>query len=249
MKKFLLSCNVQINSIIIALLMAMAFQPAVATQIEFTGGSVLQNDGGVGVTNNSNVFQNVASYTEQGFKFEFLFDSAAPSAFASIIGDYYSTGNDVVHWHWTGGGFGEVTEVRVSKVDGTTFDLGGFRVSTNTSSGGGFSSGTELVSINTSKASSIFNVDSDNWGLGSGPDPLISINPSNSLFDDIAWFSFTNDQNSTAVGMGLDNFFLDEPGDPNGTDPTNPTNIPEPTSFALLFLGLAGLVFARRKIT
>lgn len=214
-----------------------------ATVIDFTGGVVTQNNGSVGVTNNSSSFQNVSSYVENGFKFELIYDGA-PSSFAAIVGDYYGTGNDVVHWHWSDGPFGEVSEVKISKVDGTTFDLGGFSVSTNTSTGGGSSSGTELVSVNTSKSLGIFNITEDDWGLGNGPDPLISIADSNSLFDEISWFSFTNDANSTAVGMGLDNFFLDEAGNQNGTDPTL---VPEPSTIAIFALGIFGLITRRFK--
>ncbi|WP_057833134.1 PEP-CTERM sorting domain-containing protein [Colwellia sp. TT2012] len=214
-----------------------------ATFIDFTGGDVTKNGGGVGTTNNFILFDNAAFYVEDGFKFEFFF-TGLPTAFASSIGDYYNTGNDVVHWHWLDGCCGNVTEVKVSKVDGTTFDLGGFSVSTNTSNGGGGSIGTEQVYINTSKALGIFNVASDDWGLGNGPDPLITIAASNMLFDDISWFSFTNGNNSTAVGMGLDNFFLDEAGDPNGFDPTS---VPEPTTLAIFALGLMGLAARRFK--
>ena len=214
-----------------------------ATLIDFTGGDVTQNDGGTGITNNSNNFDDVSYYIEDGFKFEFIF-SGTPAGFSSLIGDYYGTGNDVVHWHWLDGGIGEVTEIKVSKVDGTNFDLGGFRVSTNTSTGGGGASGTESVSINTSKSLGIFDVASDNWGLGSGPDPLITISDTNLLFDDISWFSFTNNIGSTAVGMGLDNFFLDEAGDPNGSDPTS---VPEPSTLAIFALGIMGLASRRFK--
>lgn len=218
--------------------------PSAAVLIDFTGGTYTQNNGGTGVTNNTSSVQNVANYIEDGFKFEFFFSSPTPATFASIVGDYYDTSNGVLHWHWSEGPFGEVDEVRVSKVDSSLFDLGGFRVSTNTSSGGGPSSGTEIVSINTSKALGIFNVDSDNWGLGSGPDPLITISAGNTLFDDISWFSFTNDMSSTAVGMSLDSVFLDEDGDSAGEDPTV---VPEPSIIALLGLGLVGLGFARRR--
>jgi len=214
-----------------------------ATLIDFTGGTVTQNDGATGVTNNALLLDNAHFYIEDGFKFEFFFDGT-PSAFASSIGDYYGTGNDVAHWHWSDGPFGEVTEVRVSRVDGMTFDLGGFAVSTNTSTGGGSSSGTERVSINTSKASNIFNIAPDNWGLGSGPDPLITIDASNLLFQEISWFSFTNEIGSTAVGMGLDNFYLNEAGDPNGSDPTL---VPEPSTVAVLSIGIFGLAASRRK--
>lgn len=225
-------------------LLVCAFaSPASAAFIDFTGGTVNLNSGGTATTNNSIVHQNVASYEEDGFLFEFYFDGT-PTSFASIIGDYYGTGNDVMHWHWADGPFGEVSEVRISKMDGATFDLGGFRVSTNTSVGGGASTGTESVSVNTSKGSSLFTVTPDSWGLGAGPDPLITIDPTNTLFQDISFFSFTNDAFSTAVGMGLDNFFINEPGDPDGSDPT--TSVSEPASLAFMALGLLGLGIRRK---
>jgi len=222
--------------------------PINATQIDFTGGTGHKNDATTFITDGTTNYDNASYYEEGGFKFEFLFNST-PSAFASHVGDYYSTGNDVFHGHWAdngnNSGFGELSEVMVSKLDGSTFDLGGFQVSTNTANGGGSSDGNELVWVNSSKANKIFSVIPDDWGLGSGSDPLITIDPSNILFDDILWFSFTNDALSSAVGLGLDVFFLDEAGDLNGTDPSV---VPEPAIVLLFCSGLLGLIGMRKKI-
>ncbi len=231
---------------IIGLCSCLLVASANAAVIDFTGGTVYLNDGTTTTTNNSTSFQNVSSYEEDGFRLEFLF-SSPPTAFSSIVGDYYNTGNDVFHAHWDSGPFGEVSEIRVTKIDGSTFNLGGFRVSTNTAEGGGPSDGNELTWVNSSKASNIFSVTPDSWGLGSGTDPLITIANSNDLFADISWFSFTNDALSSAVGLGLDNFFLDEPGDADGVDPTQPSPVPEPSGLALLGLGLIGLSVVRKR--
>ena len=234
---------------IAGLLACLCAGSANAVQIDFTGGTVHRNDSTTAVTNNSASYDNVSYYEEAGFKLEFLFAST-PTPFSSIVGDYYNTGNDVFHAHWAGNGnqpsgpYGEVEEIKISKIDGSTFDLGGFRVSTNTAFGGSVSDGNELTWVNSSKGNELFSVTPDSWGLGSGTDPLISIAASNTLFNDISWFSFTNDELSSAVGLGLDNFFLDEAGDPGGIDPTN---VPEPSIIALLGIGLAGVVVARRK--
>jgi len=215
-----------------------------AALIDFTGGTVTENDNvTTHVTDNTTSFQNVLMYVQDGFKVEFMFDGA-PSGFASIVGDYYVTGNDVSHWHWADGGFGEVTAVIISKVDNSTFDLGGFQVTTNTANGGTVSDGFENVVVNSSKLDNIFKVDSDDWGLGNGTDPLITIDPMNDLFKDITWFSFTNAADSSSVGMGLDNIFLDEPGDGNGIDPTD---VSSPAIIGLLFLGFIGLFFRRKS--
>lgn len=214
-----------------------------AAMIDFTGGTVYRNNGASAVTNGTTNFDNASYYVEDGFKLEFIF-SSTPDSFGTHVGNYYNTGNDVFHAHWDSSPYGEVSEIRVSKLDGTTFDLGGFRVSTNTANGGGISDGNEMVWVNSSKQNEIFTVESDDWGLGSGTDPLITIADTNTLFDDISWFSFSNDALSSAVGLGLDNFFLDEAGDPNGEDPTA---VPEPATLAILALGLAGLGVTRKK--
>jgi hypothetical protein len=212
-----------------------------AAVIDFTGGTVYQNNGATAVTDGTTNYDNVSYYEEDGFRLEFLFDGV-PQPFASHVGDYYSTGNDVFHAHWADGGFGEVSEIRVSKIDGSLFDLGGFAVSTNTSIGGAATGG-EKVWVNTSKQSEVFNIASDDWDLGNGTDPLFNFG-GNSLFEGISWFSFTNDMLSSAVGLGLDNFFINEAGDPNGEDPTA---VSEPATIALFGLGLAALGFSRRK--
>lgn len=219
-----------------------------AVLIDFTGGTVFVSDGTTDVTGVPGIdFFGAKAYEEGGFRIEFITNGPLNAGdFSTIVGDYDNTGNDVIHLHWDSGPFGNVTEVRISKIDGTTFDLGGFRVSTNTSIGGGPATGGEITWVNTSKASNIFTVTPDDWGLGAGPDPLISIAAGNALFDDIEWFSFANDALSSAVGLGLDNFFLDEPGDPDGEDPT-PRQVPEPGTLALFSTGLFGLGLARSR--
>lgn len=229
---------------LIAITTTLSSHQAFSTQINFTGGQATLTNGNVEVPNNNDVLQNVTTYVKSGFQFEFFF-AGIPQSFSSIVGDFYSVANDVTHVHWSGGGFGDVSELKVSKVDGTTFDLGGFKISSNTATGGGAADGNELVSINTDKANSIFNLPSDDWGLNSGSDPLITIDPTNLFFDDISWFSFTNDIGSSAVSLGLDDFFLDEAGDPNGFDPTGNIDVPIPATAALLVWGLVGVM--RRK--
>lgn len=216
-----------------------------AALIDFTGGTITENDNvTTHVTDNTTSFDNVLMYVQDGFKVEFMFAGMA-TPFASIVGDYYGTDNDVSHWHWADGGFGEVTEVVISKVDNTAFDLGGFQVTTNTATGGGSADGFENVVVNSSKLDNLFRVDSDDWGLGNGTDPLITVDPSNEFFKGITWFSFTNASDSSSVGMGLDNIFLDEPGDDNGVDPTN--KVSSPATIALLLLGLGGICLRRKS--
>jgi hypothetical protein len=205
--------------------------PASATQINFTGGTVTQNDGSTNTTKNNVVFQNVDYYTENGFKLDFI--SSGAGGFESNIGDYYHVRNDVIHGHWATGHHGGLTQIKVTKLDNTAFDLNYFVLTSNTEYGGGPASGKERAFIHasvdgiTSSYSQL--LPPENWGF---PTSQIFLG---SEFDSIKAFWFTVENAVDCFGM--DNFFIDEPA------PPNPAAIPEPTfTFSLLALGILGVV-------
>ena len=197
-----------------------------AAVIDFTGGTITQWDGTTAVTNNTFYLQSVDYYVENGFKLDFF--SPQVTAFDSIVGDYYGASNDVIHGHWASGGFGQVTEIRVTKLDGNPFDLNYFILTSNTDTGGGAASGNEQTYINAS--SDGVNVTHsqllppDDWGFA-GTNPQIFLG---SQFDNIYWFSFTAANEVDCFGM--DNFYINEPAP-----------VPEPGTLVLLGSGLAGL--------
>jgi len=117
--------------------------------IDFTGGTATLWDGTTVVTNNSIVQDHVDYYVENGFKLDFI-DPIQTNIFTSIVGDYYGGGNDVIHGHWSTGNFGDLTEIKVTKMDGTAFDLNYFILTSNTDTGGQPASGNEQAYINAS---------------------------------------------------------------------------------------------------
>lgn len=236
----------KIGAILVAIfLLSGICVSANATIIDFTGGTVTLNDGSTLTTNTSATYYNVDNYVEDGFMLNFIEVTTAGqdnSDFTSIIGNYYGGGNDVIHGHWNTGNYGDLTEIIISKVDGTTFDLNYFELTSNTDTGGGAASGNELAyitaydSTNTQIGSSVL-LPPDDWGW-TGMNPQVFLG---SDFDAVASVSITA---ANAIDcFGMDMFYIDEDAPP----PHNP--IPEPATFLLFGLGILGFAGASRKKT
>jgi len=202
-----------------------------ALVIDFTGGIATLSDGSTMVPSNTGYWDNVSYYVENGVRVDFV-------GADGIIGDYYSTGaggfvgNDVLHAHWQNG----ITSIIFSMIDGSAFDLNYFDVTSNTVVGGGQQDGTEQTFISTANGTML--LPSSDWGFsqdfyGVAGDGVARL-WMDSSFDNITSFWVTS---QNAFCFGLDNFYINEEG---------PDPVPEPGTFLLLGVGLAGMVGYRK---
>ncbi len=192
---------------LLMMITALAPLSASAVQIDFTGGTVTRMNATTETTNNSVVWDNVDDYEEGGFKLDFIGNTGGGDAFAAKIGDYYGARNDVIHGHWGTGNFGDLTQIKVTKTDSSSFDLNYFVLTSNTATGGGFASGNEraFIHASTDGINESFKqlLPPENWGF---PSTQIFLG---SEFDGIKSFLFTAENEVDCFGM--DNFFIDEP--------------------------------------
>jgi hypothetical protein len=197
-----------------------------AVVIDFAGGTATRFSAPLSVvTDNAVNWDNVDYYEEDGFKLDFIGNTAAGDAFAAHIGNYYAAGNAVIHGHWSSGSFGDLTEIKVTKIGGGTFDLNYFILTSNTDTGGGLASGLERAFITHDGGSDPILLPPEDWGF---PASQIFLPAS---YDGISSFEFHVENRVDCFGM--DEFYIDE-------EP--PSRVPETGStLALLALGSAGL--------
>jgi hypothetical protein len=197
---------------------------APAAVVTFTGGTITKNGGATIVTSGSISEYDVDFYTESGFVLDYI--GVGGDGFSSFVGNYYSTGNDVIHGHW---GMG-MSSIDIYKAGGGTFDLNYFVLTSNTQSGGSPHTGNESVTIegflNGVSTGTAFLLPPEDWGF-----PAIDVFMSTN-FDLVDRVKIVG---SNSFCYGMDEFYIDQAAP-----------VPEPTAGALLALGLGGLIALRR---
>ena len=181
--------------------------------IDFVGGTARLSGGTDVVVGLGDLYYNVDYYIQDGIKIDFV-------GAGGIIGNYYAIGirpanappvlDNVIHAHWGDG----ISQILFSKVDGSTLDLNYMDLTSNTITGGGQASGSELSYV--SSAFGSMRLPSSDWGLdydyyGSVGDGVARIYL-DSNFDGITSFSVTS---QNAYCFGLDNFYIDEAPPPH----------------------------------
>jgi VCBS repeat-containing protein len=164
--------------------------------VTFTGGTAFFA-GGPGTTNGTDLYRDVDYYVENGFVFDYIGGSGGD------VGDYYGTGNDVIHAHW---GVGEMTSIEIRKDGGGSFNFNYFVLTSNTLAPGGSAQGTEQVFIQ-----GFLN------GTATGPQVLLAPEdwgfPASSVFTGTAFDSVDKvvitSTNGSFSCFGMDSFYID----------------------------------------
>jgi hypothetical protein len=203
---------------------------APAAVVTFTGGTATLTSGGTVVTDTLQNFQSVDFYTENGFVFDYI------GGTGGSIGAYYGQNNDVIHAHW---GVGEMTSIEIRKDGGGTFEFNYFVLTSNTLQPGGAPTGFEDVHVQAWLNGSIVGSDvilpGEQWGFLPAPGVVDIFFGTD--FDNVDKVVITSTHTSFSC-FGMDSFYIDQAAPP-------PT-VPEPSSGALLALGLGGLIALRR---
>ena len=164
--------------------------------VTFTGGTAFFA-GGPGTTNGSNLFDSVDYYVENGFVFDYVGGSGGD------IGNYYGTGNDVIHAHW---GNREMTSIEIRKDGGGSFNFNYFVLTSNTLSPGGPAVGTEQVFIqgflNGTATGTPILLTPEDWGF-----PASSVF-TGTAFDAVDKVVITSTNGSFSC-FGMDSFYID----------------------------------------
>lgn len=216
---------------------ALSIFSAKAAVITFTGGTATDAYNNTYTTTENGIYYNIVSYVEQGFEMRYV--SSTDNYNAQTIGDYYGSHNDVIHGHW----FGGLESIDIRNINGSTFDLNYFIITSNTAHGGGPATGDEHIYVqgyrNGVAVTAPYLLPSEDWGIGEVSNIIL-----NNEFDNIDLFRIYGEG---AFCYGMDAFYINEAA-PNvpGVVIGQPA-IPEPGVTTLLPLGLALLLLARRR--
>jgi hypothetical protein len=231
------------KKILILLIGALLTSSAYGTVVDFTGGIATGSNGNTFITSQSQTFYNIVSYVEDNYELKYITNG---SYSMQTVGNYYYTGNDVIHGHWLDG----LQSIDVRNINNSAFDLNYFTITSNTERGGGPASGNEHISVqgyrNGLAVTNSYLLPSEDWGMNTTSDVLLS-----NEFDQIDLFRISG---YGAFCFGMDAFYINEAAPVNvgvvigDVTPQTPidASIPETSSLVLGALGML-LLFRRKR--
>ena len=232
------------------ILMASIAKAAIVT---FTGGTATLESGDTIITDTTSQNSGVISYQEESIILEY--SSPTQDWSFQTVGDYYGTGNDVIHGHWD-----NISTIEISRENNIAFDLQYFQITSNTSIGGGPATNEENIGIqgflNGSSVTEIYGLPSVNWGVESIKDVFLPSSFDNVdkvvIFDRGVSGTHTGGPDCPECGnsafcFGMDNFVFDEVV-PDFLVQGNGSALPVvPEASTLILLTFGSLLLFRRK--
>ena len=205
----------KILPLILSLFTLVSFSKAVI--VSFDGGIATTLDGQETEVTTTNQVSDVSSYQEETITLTYnLYENAGISSWQTV-GDYYGTENSVIHGHWEG-----LNSIEIERVNNIPFDLQYFQITSNTSIGGGPSTGDENIAIqgflNGVAVTQLFGLPSENWGPETVKDVFLPDsfdNVDKVIISDRGTFAgHTGGSDcptcNSAYCFGMDNFVFDE---------------------------------------
>jgi hypothetical protein len=226
------------KTILTTLIGALMMFSAEAAVITFTGGTATDANNNTHVTTQNGIYFNIVSYVESGFQLNYV-SSTGDYSPQTVGSYYYGSDNDVIHGHWVSG----LESIDIHSINGSTFDLNYFIITSNTQHGGAPASGHEHIYVqgyrNGAAVTAPYMLPSEDWGIGEVSNIIL-----NNEFDNIDLFRIYGEG---AFCFGMDAFYINEAA-PNveGVIIGQPV-IPEVSTSMLLPLGLAALLIVRRR--
>lgn len=235
---------------LILTLMASLTKAAIVT---FTGGTATLDSGDTIITDTTTQNSGVVSYQEESIILEY--SSPTQDWSFQTVGDYYGTGDDVIHGHWD-----NISTIEISRENNTPFDLQYFQITSNTSIGGGPATNEENIGIqgflNGSSVTEIYGLPSVDWGAESTRDVFLPSSFDNVdkvvIFDRGVSGTHTGGPDCPECGnsafcFGMDNFVFDEVV-PDFLVQGNGSALPVvPEANTLILLTFGSLLLFRRK--
>ena len=224
-----------------------------AAIVTFTGGTATLVSGDTIITDATSQNSGVISYQEESIILEY--SSPTQDWSFQTVGDYYGTGNDVIHGHWD-----NISTIEISRENNIAFDLQYFQITSNTSIGGGPATNEENIGIqgflNGSSVTEIYGLPSVDWGAESTRDVFLPSSFDNVdkvvIFDRGVSGTHTGGPDCPECGnsafcFGMDNFVFDE-AVPDFLVQGNGSALPVvPELSSSLLASLSFLILLRRK--